>query len=199
MADVLTAEQVGQVLTYIAPGYFARSAYTARFPRPDPPHFNVLLTSIATSLPLVAGAHALAELLNIVAGPTHVAYVALLLGLSMVVGYCFAALREPQSVRKLLAAAGITSQPEALLTTQVLKPLTDRYVTVHFKDGRKLSGVPKAGPVLPNDGINEFYLTYPAWWDEDQEEFVETGEGEAAVLVWIDSIHNITVSEDRTL
>jgi len=49
-----------------------------------------------------------------------------------------------------------------LLTTQVLKPLSDRFVTVNFKDGRKLSGVPKAGPVLPYDSINEFYLTYPA-------------------------------------
>jgi hypothetical protein len=199
MADVLTAEQVGQVLIYVAPGYFARSAYTARFPCPDQPHFNVLVTSVATSLPLVAAAHGLGELLDIPAQPTSLGYVALLLGLSMLVGYCFAALREPQWVRKRLAGIGITSQPEALLTTQVLKPLSDRFVTVNFKDGRKLSGVPKAGPVLPDDGINEFYLTYPAWWDDEQNDFVETGEDEAAVLVWIDNIHNITVSEDRTL
>lgn len=199
MADVLTAEQVGQVLTYIAPGYFARSAYTARFPCPDPPHFNVLVTSVATSLPLVAAANGLAELLSIPARPTNLGYVALLLGLSMVVGYCFAALREPQWVRQRLAAIGITSQPEALLTTQVLKPLSDRFVTVNFKDGRKLSGVPKAGPVLPDDGIKELYLTYPAWWDDERNDFAETDENEAAVLVWIDEIHNITISEDRTL
>jgi hypothetical protein len=199
MADALTAEQVGQVMTYIAPGYFARSAYTARFPCPDQPHFNILITSVATSLPLVAAAHGLAELLSVPARPTNVGYVSLLLGLSMLVGYCFAAIREPQWVRKRLAAIGITSQPEALLTTQVLKPLNDRFVTVNFKDGRKLSGVPKAGPVLPEDGIKELYLTYPAWWDEDQNDFVETDEGEAAVLVWIENVHNITVSEDRTI
>jgi hypothetical protein len=199
MADALTAEQVGQVLTYIAPGYFARSAYTARFPQPDQPHFNVLVTSVATSLPLVAAAHGLAGQLDISTSPTHVGYVALLLGLSMVIGYLFAALREPKVVRKMLGAFGITSQPEALLTTQVLKPLKDRFVTVDFKDGRKLSGVPKGGPVLPEDGINEFYFTFPAWWDNEKEEFVDAGEDEAAVLVWIDSIHNITVSEDRTL
>lgn len=199
MADGLTAEQVGQVMTYIAPGYFARGAYTARFPCPDQPHFNILITSVATSLPLVAATRGLAELLSIPARPTNVGYVALLLGLSMLVGYCFAAAREPQWVRKRLAAIGIASQPEALLTTQVLKPLSDRFVTVNFKDGRKLSGVPKAGPVLPDDGINEFYLTYPAWWDEAQDDFIETDESEAAVLVWIENIHNITVSEDRTI
>lgn len=199
MADALTAEQVGQVMTYVAPGYFARSAYTARFPCPDQPHFNILITSVATSLPLVAAAHGIAELLKVPTRPTEAGYVALLLALSMLVGYCFAAVREPQWVRKRLADIGITSQPEALLTTQVLKPLSDRFVTVNFKDGRKLSGVPKAGPVLPEDGINEFYLTYPAWWDEEQDDFVETDENEAAVLVWIENIHNITVSEDRTI
>jgi hypothetical protein len=199
MADALTAEQVGQVLTYVAPGYFARSAYTARFPCPDQPHFNVLVTSIATSLPLVAATHGLAGLLGLPTRPTHLGYVVLLLGLSMVVGYGIAWLREPQWMRRRLAAIGITSQPEALLTTQVLKALSDRFVTVNFKDGRKLSGVPKAGPVLPDDGINELYLTYPAWWDEEQEDFVETDEDEAAVLVWIDNVHNITVSENRTL
>ena len=117
----------------------------------------------------------------------------------MLVGYCVAWLREPQWVRRRLAELGITSQPEALLTTQVLKPLSDRYVTIDFKDGRKLSGVPKAGPVLPDDGIKELYLAYPAWWDAEKGDFVDTGEAEAAVLVWIDGIHNITVSEDRTL
>lgn len=199
MADVLTAEQVGQVLTYIAPGVFARSAYTARFPCQDQPQFNVLVTSVATSLPLVAAARGVAALTGVTARPTEVGYVALLLSLSMLIGYCVAWLREPRWVRRLLAGLGITSQPEALLTTQVLKPLSDRYVTVNFKDGRKLSGVPKAGPVLPDDGIKELYLTYPAWWDDDLEDFVETAEGEAAVLVWIEGIHNITVSEDRTM
>lgn len=199
MVDPITAEEVGQVLTYIAPGYFARSAYKARFPTPDPPHFDVLLTSIATSLPLVASAHALAGLLHVTGSPTHLKYIALLLGLSMLAGYCFAALREPQWARRWLATVGITSQPEALLTTQVLKPLSDRFVTVNFKDGRMLSGVPKAGPVLPDDGIKELYLTYPAWWDQEQQEFVENRDDETAVLVWIDNIHNITVSEDRAL
>jgi hypothetical protein len=199
VADVLTAEQVGQVLTYIAPGYFARSAYTARFPSPDQPHFNVLVTSIATSLPLVASAQGLATSLDVPTRPTRLGYVALLLALSMVVGYCVAWLRERRWVRRRLADLGITSQPEALLTTQVLKPLSDRFVTINFKDGRKLSGVPKAGPVLPEDGIKEFYLTYPAWWDDEQNDFVEAAEGEAAVLVWIDNVHNITVSEDRTI
>ncbi len=198
MAEVLTAEQVGQVLTYIAPGYFARSAYNARFPSLERPQFNLLVTSVAISLPLVAAAHALAKPLHISTSPTSLEYVLLLLGLSMLVGYLFAALREPTWARQMLGKCGITSQPEALLTTQVLKPLKDTFVTVAFKDGRKLSGVPKGGPVLPDDGIKELYFSYPAWWDSEKDEFVEEAEGEA-VLVWIDEIHNITVAEDRTV
>jgi len=141
VADVaLTADQVGQVVTYVAPGFVALLGYRARFPRPDRPPGEVLIVSAVLSLPLVA----IASLLPGNQRPTQLGYVALLVLGSGALGYLVAWLRGTEWARSGLARVlDYRQEPEGSIYAQTLKKLPpDSPVTVEFKDGRLVSGTP---------------------------------------------------------
>lgn len=100
--------------------------------------------------------------------------------------------QAPRLHRHHISAGGIADDPSPEAAQRSLR-------NRELQGRTHALGRSQGGPVLPDDGIKELYLTYPAWWDDAQQDFVETSDEEAAVLVWIDGIHNITVSEDRTL
>jgi hypothetical protein len=50
MADfVLTSQEAGHVEQYVAPGFFARLAYEAHFPRAERSSLNTIVWSVAAS------------------------------------------------------------------------------------------------------------------------------------------------------
>jgi hypothetical protein len=53
--------QVGDVVTYVAPGFLAQLGYRTRFPAPERSAGQTLIISVVLSLPLVAAADALIE------------------------------------------------------------------------------------------------------------------------------------------
>jgi hypothetical protein len=60
MADfVLDATQVGEVITYVAPGFLAQLGYRTHYHAPERSAGQVLIISVVISLPLVALADAL--------------------------------------------------------------------------------------------------------------------------------------------
>src|SRR5215210_3113128 len=134
MADVITAEDAGRLLTLVAPGYFAYVAYTQRFPRRPRDEFPTLVASVAFSLPLVALANELARKWAIVTNPAEVPYVALLLGLSGAVGYVVALVRGAGSFRALLSALGHSQEPELSVVSRTVMRLPSRkdWVIVGF-------------------------------------------------------------------
>jgi len=156
MTVPLTAEQVGQVVTFIAPGYLARSTFGASFPRPETPDYATLISSVVLSLPLVAIADALVHPLGLQSTtPTDLAYVALLLMLSVILGYGLGVLRSTYIGRMLAGRAGFESQadrsiyaqtilslpPEAAVTRperwqKSLRFTSGRPVQTHWRDSR---------------------------------------------------------------
>jgi hypothetical protein len=199
VAAALTADEVGQLVTFIAPGFVARLAYSGRFPRKEPQEFTALVSSVVLSLPLVA-------LTKAVAGPigidetevTDVAYVALLLGLSAMIGYLVAAIRGWPRARYVLAGIGLAYQPESSIYAQTMLALpADAVVTIEFTDGRKLSGTPRLGPGLATEDIAEIVLTHPAWWDPVASTWVEEGAG-GAVIAPIERVQTVTLDRDPT-
>ena len=197
MAQALTAEQVAQVVTFIAPGFFARVSYTSRFPRREPQQAALLIISVVLSLPLVALTNAVARPLRI--DPTKVTslpYVLLLLGVSMLAGYLTAASRAWRLCRAALAFLGLVYQPEGSLYAQTLLALPpEAVITVEFTDGRKISGTPRIGPGLAGDGIAELYLTHPAWWDPVRAQWAEQDAG-GGVIVPLENVHSLTLDRD---
>jgi Family of unknown function (DUF6338) len=199
LVEALTAEEVGQLVTFIAPGFFARLIYTGRFPRREPQEFALLISSVVFSLPLVALTNAVAPLLGIDdTNVTDLPYVLLLLTLAMLAGYLAATVRGWPRARELLARIGLVYQPESSIYAQTLLALPeDAVVTVEFNDGRKLSGTPRLGPGLATEDIAELYLTHPSWWDPTRAEWVESGAG-GGVIVPLENVHSVTLDRDST-
>lgn len=195
MADpVLSADDVGRVLLYIAPGFFARCAYEARFPQRDHPPLEMLIWSVAASFPLVALANVLADELQIVRAVGDLPYVLLLLGTALVVGYLTAIARTFRWLRTAFGKLGLRHQPEGSIYAQTLLAASKHnVVTVEFINGKKLSGTPRAGPSLADEGIEELYLTHPAWKTSDAWEKAGAGEG---IIVRLQEVRTITLSED---
>lgn len=189
---VLDATQVGEVVTYVAPGFLAQLGYRARYPAPERSAGQVLIISVVISLPLVA----LADWL--VSGshkPTRLGYVALLTAGAFALGYGVALLRGRKFATWALAWLDYRIQPEGTIYAQTLKHMSPAApVLIELKDGRRISGTPRNGPESPDDGINELYLTHPEAQDKDGK-WYSVGPG---VIVPLGEVSTIVLSEDPT-
>jgi hypothetical protein len=192
MSDVaLTATDVGELISYVAPGYLAQLGYQARYPSTDRPAGEVLIVSVVISLPLVAIANALLGSHNAI----HVGYVAPLLVGSALAGYVAALLRGTGLAKKLLGALGYRYEPEGSIYAQTLKHLKpEGVVVVELKDGRRVSGCPRSGPQTKDDGIAELYLVYPEA-EDDEQHWRSAGGG---LIVPLAEVSTIALSEDPT-
>lgn len=196
MADVaLTATDVGNVLTYVAPGFFSYAAYRARLQQARPDATHLLVVSVAASLPLVALGNEMADILGVAREPTRWEYVACLLVVAVAMGWAIAAVRALPFTRQRLRRLGLMWAPEASVYSRTLAPLKGGNVVVHFKDDRRLNGSVLLWPASPDDGTKELYLTRPAWWSAKQNDWVTDGVGEG-VIVNLDEVKTISLSRD---
>jgi hypothetical protein len=190
---VVDAAAVGQVVTYVAPGFLARLGYRARYPGLDRPAGEVFIVSVVLSLPLVA---LVTALLPGEQTATQLGYVAVLLGLALAVGYVAALIRGRPKVKDALAKAGYTLDPEGTIYTQTLKHLSETAtVTVELKDGRRISGCPRSGPQSKDDGVNELYLVYAEALDENGE---WQSLGGPAAISPLSEVASVVLSEEPT-
>jgi hypothetical protein len=187
MSDVLTATEVANVLTFVAPGFFALGAYRFEFPRRPRERFETLVVSAAASVPLVALTELIRDWLGVNRNPLGPGYVALLLGVSIVSGYGFARLRGSATTRRALRKAGLRQEPEDTPFLRVLRGLSDpeAQATVTFKDGAILSGTPS---LFTSDleSPRELFVTNPRWWVPEIEEWTPRTDG--GVLVSLDQV-----------
>ena len=192
---MLTATEVAHVLAFVAPGFFALGAYRFEFPRRPRERFETLVVSVAASVPLVALTELIRGWFGVERNPLAPGYVALLLGLSVALGYAFARLRGSTTSRRLLRRVGLRHEPEDTPFLRVLRglPGTDAQATLTFKDGAVLTGTPS---LFTNDleSPREVFLTNPRWWVPEIEEWTDRGSG--GVLVRLDEIWAIEF--DRT-
>lgn len=194
MADiVLDANAVGEVVTYVAPGFLTYAGYRLRYPGPDRPPGEVLIISVVLSLPLVA---LVGAVLTGDQKATQLGYVSLLLALAFASGYVASIVRGRTKTKTLLAMFGYGLEPEGSIYAQTLKHMTaEATVTVELKDGRRVSGCPRNGPQHKDDGIQELYLVYPSYLDEDDQSHPLDAAG---VIVPLGEVSNITLSEEPT-
>lgn len=189
---VLEASQVGDVVTYIAPGFLAQLGYRARFPAPERSSGQTLIISVVISLPLVALADAVIEGSH---SATRLFYAVALTAGSFVVGYLLACVRGTKVAKALLAGVEYRSPPEGSIYAQTLKHLPPAApILIEMKDGRRISGTPRSGPEFRDDGIDELYLTHPEAQGPDKQ-WYSVGAG---VIVPLREISNIVLSEDPT-
>lgn len=190
---VLNANAVGDVVTYVAPGFLAYSGYRLRYPGPSRPPGEVLIISVVASLPLVALVMAL---LPGAQKPSQLGYIAILLVLALLVGYLAALARGTAATKAALARLGYRIEPEGSIYSQTLRHLpADAAVLVELKDGRRITGCPRNGPQHRDDGIKELYIVYPMARDDDGNLVDIGGEG---IIVPLSEVSNIVLSVDPT-
>jgi Family of unknown function (DUF6338) len=194
MADVVfDANAVGQVVTYVAPGFLTYVGYRLRYPGPNRPPGEVLIVSVVLSLPLVA---LVTAALPGAQKPTQLGYVAVLLGVGLVVGYIASLVRGRPRTKRLLAKLGYRLEAEGSIYAQTLKHMSDEAtVTVELKDGRRVSGCPRNGPQHKDDGINELYLVYADAQGADDAWQPIDGAG---LIVPLSEVSNVVLSEEPT-
>lgn len=186
------ANAVGQIATYVAPGFLALAGYRTRYPRPSMQAGELLIVSVVASLPFVAGVQAV---LPGTQRANDLGYVAILLATAAAVGYVVALIRGTDRIKRILAGLGYHLQPEGTIYAQTLRRLPDDgTVIVELKDGRRIWGCPRNGPQSHDDGINELYIVYPQAAVED-DEWQPVGAG---VIVPIAEINTIVLSNDPT-
>ena len=190
---VLDANAVGQVVTYVAPGFLAFLGYRARYPSVNRPAGELLIISVVASLPLVA---LVAAMLPGGQDATELGYVSLLLLLGFALGYVVALLRGTARIKGALGRLGYRIQPEGTIYAQTLQRMSeDAPVTVQLKDGPRFSGCPRNGPQCKDDGINELYLVYVQVQDDAG---AWQAVGGPAVIVPFSEIRYIVLSEEPT-
>jgi len=194
VADVVSLDDVGRVVCYVAPGYLAQWAYRARYPARDRPAGELLIMSIVLSVPFVALAQRLAP--DAAGSPTSLSFVAALVVPALVAGF-IAAIARP-SLGIPLAALGYGGQPQGSMWQRTLEDLPpDAWATVDLVDGSKVAGLPRTFPGAAADGIREIYLVAPRFAEADGDELAEVL-GAEAVIVRLDEVRTVTLSHDAT-
>lgn len=187
----IDALAVGQIVTYVAPGFFARAGYRAIHPSPDRPAGETVVITVALSLPIVAAVQALMPGAQ---RPAQLGYAAVLVASALTAGYVVGLVRGTDFGMRRLARLGYRLRPEGTIYAQTLRRMNaDASVVVELKDGRRIWGTPSIGPQTKDDGVQELYLTHPR--AEAGAEWKAVGAG---IIVPLAEISTITLSEDPT-
>jgi hypothetical protein len=190
----LSIQDVGHLVVYLAPGFFAQATYHAKFPTRDRPAGELIILSTVFSLPFVALAHKLAP--NSDGDVTDLGYVCALILPAIAGGLLLTLLRTYDPVRLVLHSLGFQQQPEGSIWLRTIAYMAeDDWVTVDFNDGSKLAGVPRNYPGIDQDGVKELYLVHAYWLDEDGE---LGGEEQPGVIVRLEEVATVTLASDPT-
>jgi uncharacterized protein DUF6338 len=195
MAVGVTAVEVANILTFVAPGYFARVSYQNRFPqRPATGDLAELVAAVALSLPLVAAADLFTRWLGWSRDPLALRYVVLLLGTAIVAGYLAAVIRDTAWFREVLGWFGLRHAPESSVLELVMRSLkrADAQLTITLRDGDVVAGTPRHWSGDPEVKLREIYLTNVRWYDGEKHEWDEP-QTSGGVLVNVGDIASIQV------
>lgn len=195
--DILTAEEVARVLIFVAPGFFALAAYRFEYPQAPREPYGTLVSSVATSVPLVAITEVTRDWFGIDRDPLAAGYILLLLGTSVIVGYVFARLRGATRVRSALGRLGFRHEPESLVFNRTVPrmPSSDGQVPVTFKDDRVLAGTPRFWHSEPASARRELFLTHTRWYEDDSGTWSDVPQ-EGGVLINLEDVWVIELDQD---
>jgi hypothetical protein len=192
VAAILTLDEVGRIVSYVAPGYLAQWVYRARYPSRDRPAGELLIMSVALSVPFVALASRLTSSSN--QNPTSLRFVAALFIPALIVGFA-AAIARP-ALRVPLVALGFSEQPEGSIWQRTLHDLPkDAWVTIDLVDGSKVAGLVRTYPGAAADGVRELFLVAPRFDDGEE---LRPVNGAAGVIVRLDEVRTVTLGRDPT-
>lgn len=190
MDSPISLQDVANIITFLAPGYFAMQVYYLVYAKRDRDFTRIFVESVIYSLPIVAFTNLMWE--NVLHQPVvqnlNTEYSCLLIFISLLSGAVATLLRVHWPIKQLAARWGFDSPNQDFVKMQLLRiHAADRHkspVTVTLKGGFVFSGTVDQLSRYSHDGQNFFSFSNLAWYDE-------------ATHTWDERKGNIIVSRDE--
>jgi len=195
---VVSLEDVANIVTFIAPGYFVIQIYSLIYAKKDRGFSRLLIESVVYSLPIIT-------IVNIMwqhvfwqppVSNVSVGYTSLILVTSLVIGSAAALLRTRWPVKNLGSAIGLGSPHEDFVKAQLLRVQTNdptkNAVTVKLKSGAIFSGTSDRISRYNHSGPSYYYFANLAWFNETTDEWDER---EGGIIVKGDEIEYIETAK----
>lgn len=168
----LSLQDVGSIITFVAPGYVAIQMYMITYAKRERDFSRLVVESVVLSLPIVTLTNYIWESVlhrHPVQAPTT-SYAALLLLIAVVVGVVITYGRTHWPIKWLAAKFGLGSPDEDFVKLQFLrlKP-NERAVTVMLKSGGVFSGVPDRTNRYSHTGLKYYYFSNVMWLNSEDE------------------------------
>jgi hypothetical protein len=173
--ETVTLESVANIVTFVAPGYFAARAYGVLYAKADKELSRVLVESVLFSLPIIGAYDYLYDLVwpGNLPSTTTAKYALPLVIVSILVGFLFAYLRRTAPVRKLATQLNLPGPHEDFVQTQFRKLESNEPVTVTLRDESVFSGTPQGGSVYRNGQPRHYFFNNVAWYNKEKNEWEE--------------------------
>jgi len=191
-------QNVATVVTFVAPGYFVIQVYSLMHAKRDREFSRLLVESVVYSFPIVAMSSVIWQaVFSKTPGSLEVGYIALLIGLAIVVGMTAGLLRMRWPIKQFARFLHIEEPNSDFLKSQLVRINTGKSnssaLTVQLKNGAAFSGTIDRMTRYTHDGRPMYFsFTNIAWfnetsgkWDErpgniiisrDEIEYIETGQ-----------------------
>jgi hypothetical protein len=172
MNDVISLQDVANIVTFIAPGYFAIQIYSLIYAKRPREFSHILIESVVYSLPIVTLANILWEKAfgQSFASSAQVMYALLLLATALLTGAAATVLRTRWPMNKIAERWDLGSPNEDFVKTQFQRINTDHIdessVTVTLKSGGVFSGTVNRLSRYVTDGPKYYYFDNLAWYNE---------------------------------
>lgn len=172
----VSLSDIANIVTFIAPGYFAIMIYSIRYAKTERSIPKLIVESIVWSLPLIAITNSIwLDLLNKhITAPLDRGYTLLLLAIAALAGFAFSWLRVRPPVSWIASRLGVDSPHEDFVGEHFKNLKPGDAVTVRLKSGPAFSGTPSGGSIYTKTGPRKYCFEYVAWYNEKTEKWEET-------------------------
>jgi hypothetical protein len=180
-AAVVSLQDVANIVSFVAPGYFAIQVYSLVYAKRDRDFPKLLIESVIFSLPIVTLSNVIWEKMFGQPAVTSldINYAVLLLAIAVLSGVGVTLLRKRWPLRDLALLLGLGSPNGDFVKTQlervdVSEPDTSS-VTVSLKNGSIFSGTADRISRYSHDGPLYYCFSNLAWFNSDTNAWEEQG------------------------
>ena len=172
METIVSLQDVANIVSFIAPGYFAIQIYSLAYAKKDRDFSRLLIESVIYSLPIVT-------MVNILWGKVlrqpavtsvDIWYALVLLLVAVLSGALVTSLRTQWPIQNIASKLGLGSPEEDFVKAQFLridaKNAKKNPVTVTLKSGAVFSGTVDRLSRNDQNGFKYYYFTNLAWFKE---------------------------------
>jgi hypothetical protein len=176
---VVSLQDVANIVTFIAPGYFAMQVYSLTYAKKDRDFSRLLIESVIYSLPIVTLVNIFWEKILQQHSVTslNITYALVILCIAILSGALVTFLRMKWPIIAIATRMGLGSPDEDFVKTQLLrinaKDAKKNPVTVKLRSGTVFSGTADRLSRYDRDGLKYYYFANLAWfnkadasWDE---------------------------------